>query len=133
MTKEQANPVTAISLFYPWLYKIASILGLISLQKCIDDLLEFSYKIIDDHKTKTIDNDALDFTETFLKKIQDNQDPKHPLFKDLGQLNLANIITDLFIAGSDTTANSMNWAMLFMILNPDVQTKVIIWTPNMDP
>ncbi len=31
---------------------------------------------------------------------------------------------DFFIAGSETTSTTLNWAVLYMILNPDVQEKV---------
>ncbi len=31
---------------------------------------------------------------------------------------------DIFIAGSETTSTTLSWAVLFMILNPDVQKKV---------
>ena len=33
------------------------------------------------------------------------------------------IIGDLFIAGTDTTANSVLWVLLYMVLHPDVQGK----------
>jgi len=31
---------------------------------------------------------------------------------------------DLFLAGSETTSNTMEFAILYMILNPDVQKRV---------
>ena len=31
---------------------------------------------------------------------------------------------DLFTAGTETTSSTLSWGMLFMILNPRVQTKV---------
>ncbi|XP_076584833.1 cytochrome P450 2U1 [Chaetodon auriga] len=34
------------------------------------------------------------------------------------------IIGDLFIAGTDTTANSVLWILLYMVLHPDVQERV---------
>lgn len=33
------------------------------------------------------------------------------------------IIGDLFIAGTDTTTNSVLWILLYMVLNPDIQGK----------
>ena len=33
-------------------------------------------------------------------------------------------VMDLFTAGNDTTASTLSWATLFMILNPGVQRKV---------
>ena len=47
-----------------------------------------------------------------------------PFYGEIGELNLINVLVDLLEAGSDTTANTLNWAMLFMIQNPGIQTKV---------
>ncbi len=41
-----------------------------------------------------------------------------------GLSNLTAVITEFFIAGVDTTATTLAWAMLYMILNPDIQKKV---------
>ena len=59
-----------------------------------------------------------------MDKIQKTEDQFNPLFKDLGKLNLLNILHDFFLAGMDTTANTLNWSMFFMIQNPDIQEKV---------
>ena len=64
-------------------------------------------------------------TEAFLYKIQQTSDPNDPFYADIGELNLINILVDMFMAGSDTTSVTLDWAMLFMIQNPDVQTKGI--------
>ena len=64
------------------------------------------------------------FTEAFLHKIQETYDKNNPFYSDTGELNLINTLFDLFVAGSDTTATTLDWAILFMIQNPDVQTKV---------
>lgn len=58
-------------------------------------------------------------------KIQQTSDIDSPFYGYTGELNLANVLFDLFVAGSDTTAVTLTWAMLFMIQNPDVQTKVM--------
>ena len=63
-------------------------------------------------------------TEAFLSKIQETSDTSSPFYGDTGELNLINVLLDFFVAGSDTTAVTLNWAMLFMISDPDVQTKV---------
>ncbi|XP_015267870.1 PREDICTED: cytochrome P450 2D4-like, partial [Gekko japonicus] len=38
--------------------------------------------------------------------------------------NLSQDIFDLFIAGSDTTASTLQWALLLMVNHPDIQEKV---------
>ena len=37
--------------------------------------------------------------------------------------NMLRVIHDLFIAGSETTTTTLDWALLFMIEHPDVQRK----------
>ena len=86
--------------------------------------LDFVNEYIEIHKTKHIDGDnPLTFIEAFLHRIQNTKDEKHPLYAERGILNLKNTLFDLFLAGSDTTATTLNWAMLFMVLNPGVQKK----------
>ena len=59
-----------------------------------------------------------------MHKIQETLDVNNPFYGDTGDLNLINVLFDFFMAGSDTTAITLDWAMLLMIRNPDVQTKV---------
>ena len=61
-------------------------------------------------------------TEAFLSKIQETSDTNSPFYGATGELNLINVLLDFFAAGSDTTAVTLNWAMLFMILNPSMTT-----------
>jgi hypothetical protein len=39
------------------------------------------------------------------------------------EANLFRLIVDLFNAGTDTTANTMSWAIIHLIKNPEVQKK----------
>ena len=42
----------------------------------------------------------------------------------LGENWLPTIVNDFFFAGADTTATTLNWALLWMALKPDIQKKV---------
>ena len=64
------------------------------------------------------------FIEAILHKIQETHDPDDPIYGQRGELNLSSVLLDLFIAGSETSSTTMNWAMLYMILNPEIQTRV---------
>ena len=64
------------------------------------------------------------FTEALLHKIQKTSDVNNPFYANTGEQNLMNTLFDLFLAGSDTTATTLDWAILFMIQNPEVQIKV---------
>lgn len=43
---------------------------------------------------------------------------------DLGLWNLESCLQDLLIAGTDTTSTGLTWAMLYMVIRPDVQRRV---------
>ncbi|XP_037082217.1 methyl farnesoate epoxidase-like [Pollicipes pollicipes] len=49
---------------------------------------------------------------------------EHDGEKEQAGRNLAVIVMDLFLAGSETTASSLGWALLYMLLKPDVQLGV---------
>lgn len=126
MIREAGHPLAFVSMNYVWLYKLVNNLGLI---KAIEYMAVFldhlKTSVIDDHKQRPIDGDnPLTFTEALLYKIQETSNSQNPLYDKTGELNLLNALFDLFLAGSDTTAITLDWAMLFMILNPDIQNKV---------
>lgn len=67
---------------------------------------------------RTLDpNDDRDLLDMFLRK-QANAGENAKYFEDE---NLLNIMLDLFIAGSDTTASTLSWAYLFLSAHPDIQ------------
>ncbi len=124
LSKEQTNPFVVVSMDAPWLCKIFHHLGLVKTVTAHHDLLEMGDKMIKDHQDKGIDDQALDYTEAFLKKIQETKDPMDPFYGQMGLNNLSNVLADFFMAGSDTTANALNWGMLFMLIHQDIQAKV---------
>ncbi|XP_049788059.1 farnesoate epoxidase-like isoform X2 [Schistocerca cancellata] len=68
---------------------------------------------------KTLDEDnPRDFIDVYLREMKNSGDPT---FTEDG---LAAIIFDLFAAGSDTVSNTLAFAIMYMILYPEVQEKV---------
>ena len=124
-TNEPGNPLLVLSFNQLWLYKILNGMGMFHNQMAHYELLKYCQEMVDTHKEKHIDGEnPLTFIEALLHKIQTNDDMDHPLSKTLGELNLVNALLDIFVAGSDTTSTTLNWAMLFMIQHPEVQTNV---------
>ena len=124
LTSEQNNPVVNLTMNYPTMFVIVNRLGLVKLLPAFEALRDYAKKIILDHADKGIDSNALDFTEAYLKKIKETTDPQSSFNGQFGFRNLENVMADFFLAGSDTTANALNWAMLFMAIHPDIQAKV---------
>jgi hypothetical protein len=38
--------------------------------------------------------------------------------------NLRNVFLDLFFAGSETMSTTLRWAVLYMVIHPEVQVKI---------
>ena len=57
----------------------------------------------------------------------------------LGLDNLKVTLFDLFLAGSETTSTTLNWAVLYMLRYPEVQARVqeeldtVVGTDRWDP
>ena len=125
VTEEAGNPLVAITENFPFVFKFLNKVGIFVILKCIHEVVEFCKEPIESSKVQDIDGDnPLTFIEAMLHKIQTTSDVTNPLHGETGELNLLNVLIDFFFAGSDTTSNTLNWAMLFMITHPEIQTKV---------
>uniref|UniRef100_UPI00398E676D cytochrome P450 2U1 n=1 Tax=Pristiophorus japonicus TaxID=55135 RepID=UPI00398E676D len=88
----------------------------------VRDVTSFLKNIIAQHR-KTMDpENPRDFVDFYLKEvdreIQRNQNTS------FSEDYLFYIIGDLFVAGTDTTSNTVLWAILFMAAYPEVQESV---------
>ena len=61
-----------------------------------------------------------DFMDVYLQEI----DQKNSSTKDFNENALLVTAMDLFSAGSETTATTLSWAVLYMILYPNIQEKI---------
>jgi len=75
------------------------------------------------HHWETFDsNNPRDFIDAYLIRMKEiRQQGQHTSFSEA---QLTRSIQDLFIAGTETVNTTLKWSLLFMILHPDVQTKV---------
>ncbi|KAH0624269.1 hypothetical protein JD844_007955 [Phrynosoma platyrhinos] len=82
--------------------------------------ISFAMEEIQKHKEKR-DCESQDIVDHYLLQIEKNKgDPRSTYSDD----NLAHLILDLFIAGTETSATSLHWALLLMVAYPDIQDKV---------
>ena len=122
---ETGDPIFIVSQKSAHLFKFLNKIGASRHFEIMKIIVGYCKDAIMSCKQQNIDGDnPLSFIEAMLHKIQNNNDATSTLHGDLGELNLLNILVDFFFAGSDTTSASLNWAMLFMITHPDVQTNV---------
>ena len=81
-------------------------------------LHDFYKKTIQEHKNSFDSNNIRDMIDAFLLEMENPKCDK-TLF-DEKQLTV--ILADLFLAGSETTGKSLEWACLFMLLYPEVRS-----------
>lgn len=86
------------------------------------DISCFLKNIIREHQESLDASNPQDFIDMYLLHMEEEQGASRRSSFDEDYLFY--IIGDLFIAGTDTTTNSLLWCLLYMSLNPDVQKKV---------
>ncbi len=124
--KELGNPVKLICFMYSPILEFVKATKIVDGPEALIKLRTFLEDVVSDHESTFQDDCMRDFTDHYLNeiKIRSNRDENSSFKGADGRLNLINSLIDLFVAGSETTSNTLNWAMLYMILNPEVQSKV---------
>ncbi|XP_040895996.1 cytochrome P450 2J4-like [Toxotes jaculatrix] len=83
-------------------------------------LLEFISQEAERHKKDLDRSNPRDYIDAFLIEMENHKDP------DLGftETNLSMCSLDLFLAGTETTSTTLQWALIYLIKHPDIQKKV---------
>ncbi|XP_009901822.1 cytochrome P450 2J6 [Dryobates pubescens] len=88
---------------------------------CIDLVNALLAKEVESHKGKRKSDENQDFIDYYLDVIDKTKGDADATYDEE---NLIQTIFDLFVAGSETTATTLRWALLFMVVYPDIQEKV---------
>ncbi|KAL8206902.1 UNVERIFIED_CONTAM: cytochrome P450 2 subfamily U member 1 [Gekko kuhli] len=106
---------------FPWLYYLP--FGLFrELRQIQSDIKAFLKKIITQHRENLDAQNPQDFIDMYL--LQVDEEKKINGESSFNEDYLLYIIADLFIAGTDTTTNTVLWCLLYLSLHPRVQEKV---------
>ena len=118
--KEEAGFLPMFLNVFPMLLRIPGLVGKVFPGKrafvtMLDELLA-------EHKT-TWDptQPPRDLTDAFLAEVEKAKGNPESSFNDK---NLRIVVIDLFMAGMVTTSTTLSWALMLMILHPDVQRRV---------
>lgn len=107
--------------FYPWLgWLLNKVNGLDArLEKTFKELDEFYNEVIEEHLQQTGPVSNHEDLVDVLLRLQ--RDPKQTIALNNNQVK--GILTDMFIAGSDTSSATLVWAMSELIRNPTTMKK----------
>ncbi|KAJ7327062.1 hypothetical protein JRQ81_016821 [Phrynocephalus forsythii] len=86
------------------------------------DITAFLKKIISQHRETLDAQNPRDFIDMYL--LHADEEKKTDSESSFNEEYLFFIIADLFIAGTDTTSNTLLWSLLYMSLHPHEQRKV---------
>lgn len=104
----------------PWLFYLP--FGMFrELRQIQFDITAFLKQIIAQHREKLDAQNPRDFIDMYL--LQVDEEKKTDSQSSFNEDYLFFIIADLFIAGTDTTSNTLLWSLLYMSLHPHVQGK----------
>ncbi|XP_033018947.1 cytochrome P450 2D14-like [Lacerta agilis] len=84
-------------------------------------ILDYINEVIKVHKETRDASCRRDIIDAFLEEAEKRKEDEKSKFSDP---TLSLIIADLFFAGTGTVANTLLWGLLYLVLHPNVQTKV---------
>ncbi|CAJ0609579.1 unnamed protein product [Cylicocyclus nassatus] len=100
---------------FPWL---ATVLPVVRRYLTNGFLLRNRFmQLIDEHEEAlSMDGEAKDFMEAYLREVRRNPGHEH-----IRRRSLCFVAADLWTGGMETTVTTMRWAIMYMIYNPSVQ------------
>nr|XP_020848825.1 cytochrome P450 2J2-like [Phascolarctos cinereus] len=79
----------------------------------------FVEHVIQQHKEDLNPEETLDYIDAYLKELS-----KDNIHSSFNEKNIIFCTLDLFLAGTETTATTLRWALLYMALYPEIQGKI---------
>ncbi|OCT84333.1 cytochrome P450 2J6 [Xenopus laevis] len=88
----------------------------------LEIIFKFLRSILEEHKKTRVPGEPRDFIDYYLEELNKEQadDSSKTTFS---QESLLYCVTDLFVAGTETTSASLQWCLLYMIMFPEIQEK----------
>ncbi|NXT10550.1 CP2J6 protein, partial [Prunella fulvescens] len=91
------------------------------IKSCVDFVNAELAKELESHKEKRKLDENRHFIDYYLDEIDKTKGDADATYNER---NLIQTVADLLVAGTETTATTLLWALLYMVIYPDIQEKV---------
>jgi cytochrome P450 len=123
----QKAEATGVVFFFPWVLKKDFLIKgfwkkYLETRDKTQGLIKTS--IAEHEKTYTPGSENRDLIDAFIEHRRKTENPESSFYGPEGEMNQLIVLLDLFVAGSETSSSILQWAMLYMIMWPEVQAKV---------
>nr|XP_055045338.1 cytochrome P450 2J2-like [Misgurnus anguillicaudatus] len=85
-----------------------------------NELVNFIHKEVKEHRQTLDPENPRDFIDAYMLEIEKQKSHEDSTFHEE---NMVMSAADLFLAGTDTTATTIRWGLIFLMDNPDVQER----------
>ncbi|GMI95202.1 cytochrome P450, family 71, subfamily B, polypeptide 13 [Hibiscus trionum] len=110
-----------VSDYFPWMWWVNKFNGVEArVEKCFKELDKFYDEVIEDHLVPT--RSKLDHEDIVDVLLRLQKDPSQVI--SINNQQIKGILTDMFLAGTDTTASTLIWIFTELIRNPACMQKV---------
>ena len=94
----------------------------VDVAKISADFSAFLRTIVTEHQQVYDGQNLHDYIDVYLKEMERSRE----VTSHLNELNLLTTLSQIFFAGTETSATTLRWAMVFMMDYPQIQEKVFI-------
>ncbi|XP_053577326.1 cytochrome P450 2D15 [Bombina bombina] len=116
--KEESGFLAQVLNEVPWLLNVPGMADRVLAHET--EIIRFLEDMVAAHRESWDPNCVRDFIDAYLLELEKVKDTD----SSINEVNLLLTTYDLFTAGTETTSTTLRWALLFMLLYPEVQEKV---------
>ncbi|XP_010715114.1 cytochrome P450 2J2-like [Meleagris gallopavo] len=91
------------------------------IESCCNFIHSFIRQEIKSHRERHTVDEPKDFIDFYLDQMEKTKNVPNSTYDEE---NMLQSVFDLFLGGSETTATTLRWALLYMVAYPDIQEKV---------
>ena len=115
-----SHNIIGVFMVFPWLMKFVSHLAR-NLKLSMRSMMS---AIVDDHIKSYNEGYERDLVDSYVKKINETEDPKSSFFGQRGRTNLEQNMLELFGAGANPVATTLSFCVLYLARNQEIQEKI---------